>query len=406
LSPHITRNEERTLKVIFSFAISLLTVFPALAGDPADTVNLAPPQYRQLLDRQLSRAGNNRTELLAALRAAKPAQREALAVLMSYMPESDLTSLGKDFLLSNVEYAAKARAQSPWGKVVSDELFFNYVLPYASLSERRDSWRKDFYERFAAKAWKCRTPTEAALLLNKEAFAQLNVQFHPTKRPKTEQSPYESADAGYASCTGSSILLINACRAVGIPARLVGSPAWTDKTANHSWVEIWDRQWKPIDAAMSGPFDEEWIKSTVAKIDPKRREHSIFAVSFLPAKAWFPRIWNPDDHGVPADDVTRFYTDRRPATFRVVNHPGGNVVPARISVRLAGRLVAEDSVTESLVVFLPSGHTYDVEATATGSQVQVKQQVWLADDDDSDPIELPMEAYAGDPALPIADAMP
>lgn len=31
---------------------------------------------------------------------------------------------------------------------------------------------------------------------------------------------------GYASCTGLSIMFLDALRSVGVPARLVGTPAW------------------------------------------------------------------------------------------------------------------------------------------------------------------------------------
>ncbi|MEE9394119.1 MAG: hypothetical protein V3W41_16595 [Planctomycetota bacterium] len=39
--------------------------------------------------------------------------------------------------------------------------------------------------------------------------------------------------AGTASCIGLSIMLIDAC-AVGVPARFVGTPLWSDGSGNHS----------------------------------------------------------------------------------------------------------------------------------------------------------------------------
>ena len=42
-----------------------------------------------------------------------------------------------------------------------------------------------------------------------------------------------------ASCTGLSVLLVDALRAAGIPARFAGTPAWHDDRGNHSWVEVW-----------------------------------------------------------------------------------------------------------------------------------------------------------------------
>ena len=66
---------------------------------------------------------------------------------------------------------------------------------------------------------------------------------------------------GYASCTGVSIVLIDALRSVGIPARLAGTPAWHGDAANgnHNWVEIWIGQsdegediWQFIEASPAG----------------------------------------------------------------------------------------------------------------------------------------------------------
>jgi len=35
-----------------------------------------------------------------------------------------------------------------WGKKIPEDIFLNFLLPYASLNERRDNWRKDFKNRF------------------------------------------------------------------------------------------------------------------------------------------------------------------------------------------------------------------------------------------------------------------
>ena len=66
---------------------------------------------------------------------------------------------------------------------------------------------------------------EAAAILNNKMFEMVGVKYS-TKRPKADQAPYESMEAGLASCTGLSILLIDACRSIGIPARFVGTPMW------------------------------------------------------------------------------------------------------------------------------------------------------------------------------------
>ena len=71
---------------------------------------------------------------------------------------------------------------------------------------------------------------DAVVFLNQKIFDELGV-IYSTKRPKADQSPYESINAGMASCTGLSILLIDVCRSVGIPARFVGTPSWYNNSA-------------------------------------------------------------------------------------------------------------------------------------------------------------------------------
>jgi len=75
------------------------------------------------------------------------------------------------------------------------------------------------------------------------------------EREKADQSSFESIASGKASCTGLSILLVDACRAVGIPARVVGTPLWVDRSGNHTWVEIWDDGWRYLGACESKRLD-------------------------------------------------------------------------------------------------------------------------------------------------------
>ena len=208
----------------------------------------------------LDRAGANRAEILAAWNQAPAEQRGGLEFLLQHMPTRDLNSLSAEFILENVSYAYRAWNEAPWHDQVSAELFYNDVLPYANINERRDRWRKDFYERFQPLVVDAKSPGEAAAKLNQQIFNIVKVHYS-TKRPKADQSPYESIDAGMASCTGLSILLIDACRAVGVPARFVGIPMWTDGSGNHSWVEVWDNGWHftGADEATGSDLDKGWF---------------------------------------------------------------------------------------------------------------------------------------------------
>lgn len=108
-----------------------------------------PKFYHTLLDSAMAKAGANSAELQKALAEAPKEQKEGMAYLISYMPKRDLTTLSAAFLLENTDLAYKARAKYKWCAELPDSVFFNEVLPYASISETRDAWRKDYFERFA-----------------------------------------------------------------------------------------------------------------------------------------------------------------------------------------------------------------------------------------------------------------
>ena len=271
------------------------------------------PETARAVMTALRMSGENGRELVAALRQSEGDALEAMLFLVANMPLHDLRALKADFLLENVEFALKARQEAPWGGALSKDLFLNDVLPYASLNEQRDAWRKDFYERFMPIAKESATPGEAAVLLNKEVFDQLNVKYHATKRPKPDQSPYESIDAGFASCTGLSILLVDACRAVGIPARIAGIPKWPGKPGNHTWVEVWDDGWRRLGARESKKLDGGWFlkpaaaAAAAAEADPSRPLERLYASSFKRLPLRFPLPWAPYVDYVSAIDVTASY---------------------------------------------------------------------------------------------------
>ena len=72
-------------------------------------------------------------------------EQEAMAYLLAWMPQGDRDTMDLALLRENVTYACRARAEFPWTKALPDSIFLNEVLPYASVDEVRDAWRKDFY---------------------------------------------------------------------------------------------------------------------------------------------------------------------------------------------------------------------------------------------------------------------
>lgn len=284
-----------------------------------------PKEYHALIDRTIATAGDNAKELKKALKEVPRNEREGMAFLISYMPERDAKSLSADFLLENVEYAYKARAEFPWAKEVPDSVFLNDVVAYANLNENRESWRKDFYERFKKYVAPCKTMREAIDSVNKNVRDELLVDYN-TKREKPDQAPYESMRQHMASCSGLSILLTDAFRAVGIPSRVAGTPAWHDDRGNHNWNEVWiDGQWRFTEYYPSDDLDQSWFLTDAGKAIKEDVRKAIYAASFKPTGCYFPLVWDENIRYVHAENVTDRYTSLYRAQLAATPADGSHV---------------------------------------------------------------------------------
>ena len=197
-------------------------------------------------------------------------------------------------------------------------------------------------------------------------------------------------ESGLASCTGLSVLLVDACRAVGVPARLVGTPLWSDNSGNHTWVEIWDNGWHFTGACepTGNALDQGWFIDRASKAIRDDRRHAIYAVTFRRNGQNFPMVWARDNSDVFAVNVTDRYTaitspipEKHSAIrIRVTDKNGARVA---VAVKIQGADGTElysgrskddrfDS-NDHLTVAVPTGSTITV--TLTDSQVSEKLEV-------------------------------
>lgn len=249
-------------------------------------------------------------DFIAAAAARHGASGEKAArFLVEHMPAPDKETLTAAFLTENLELAMKARTTFPWAKDVPDEIFLNDVLPYAVFDEPRDPWRVDFMEKAAPLVKDAKTASEAAQILNRDFFKLINTHYH-TERKRTNQSPKESIEQGKTTCTGLSIILVDACRALGIPARAVGTPMWWNKSGNHTWVEIWDKGWHFMgaDEYDAKGLNQGWFIDHASKAHADDPYHAIYATSWKSDGGIFPMVWSPKSTAVSSVNVTARYT--------------------------------------------------------------------------------------------------
>ncbi|MEJ6581012.1 MAG: transglutaminase-like domain-containing protein [Akkermansiaceae bacterium] len=262
----------------------------------------------------------------------------AAGFLVAGMPLGDRAALKKEFLIENLDLAMKARAEFPWAKELPEEIFFNEVLPYASLDETRESWRAEFLEKCRPLVKDCKTTTEAAQAINREFFKIVNVHYN-TGRKAPNQSPSESRKLGMATCTGLSMILVDACRSVGVPARIAGTALWSNKRGNHTWAEIYDGgEWfyTGADEYDAKGLNRGWFTNDASKAIAHKWEHAIWASSWKKTGDHFPMVWEIRNENVPAVNVTARYTAKAAGVdgiiyLRVWDRKGGKRIVATLN---------------------------------------------------------------------------
>jgi len=281
--------------------------------------------------------------------------RRAAFFIVDNMPASDRATLDCDFLMENLDLALAARKKFPWSKSVPERIFFNDVLPYASLDEPRDPWRADFFKLASEIVRDCTNATGAAQALNRELFKQLKVHYN-LARKRNNQSPAESIEQGKATCTGLAIILVDACRAVGVPARIVGVPQWAQKDGNHTWVEIWDGDWffTGADEYDKNGLNRGWFNNDAAITARSPNPlNQVYATSWRRTGDYFPLAWDGDSRVVAAVNVSARY-----AALVADTNSTATIVHARLRETAEGeRLLADIELRAATGELLARDHT-------------------------------------------------
>lgn len=262
------------------------------------------------------------------LNSTDPETRSCANFLLVTMPAVDRHKVSAEIIGENIRLALEARHRFAWARQVPWPLFLNDVLPYACLDEARDPWRADFLKRFGALVKDAPTRDAAAKLINARIQDEVGVKYS-TRRRAANQSPADSMRQGLASCSGLSILLCDAFRSVGIPARIAGVPTWVTVNGNHNWVEVWlgedgapqpdsevtpmlslrwNSAWRVTEYNPDAKgWDHAWFMERAAAADPAQRETWIYATSWARTGLTFPMVWNLRSTQVHGIDRTAAY---------------------------------------------------------------------------------------------------
>ncbi len=213
----------------------------------------------------LELSGENGLEIESFL-ASQPqdsSRREAAAFLVAGLPPADAASMTAEELGEHLEYAFLARKNFPWGESVPWDIFLRYVLPHRAAQEPVERWRKQLFQTLTPLLEQETEMENAALQLALWSLGQ--TEYVTTSR--RDQGPLTTMRRGKARCEEAAILFTAAARSVGIPARVVYTPAWQFADDNHAWAEVWvDGEWRYLDPANPSPaLDQAWFSKNAAK---------------------------------------------------------------------------------------------------------------------------------------------
>ena len=269
------------------------------------------PDQKLSLQSSLNRAPSRIKEWEKFLKTLPADEHKGAEYLLTYMPLSDLESLSTDKLRESIHLSYDVRRKMSWARAIPQDIFLDSVLPYASVTEPRQSMRAEFQSRYLPLVANSKSPGEAAMAINRALFKDYKVTYN-TRRLRTDQSPPETISQGMATCTGLSIMLVDALRAVGVPSRVAGIHSWPGRGGNHTWVEVWDKgAWHFVGAAEpdDAGLDHSWFADEAGRAEADKPENSIWAVTYRNQGSYFPMVWAPEQK-VPAENVTKRYNKR------------------------------------------------------------------------------------------------
>jgi hypothetical protein len=299
------------VRTLFAVVVPLLLVAVGSAGSP-------------LLDAALRTAGGNGPTLRRALAGLPAEYRTAGEFLVANMPAVDLAQISDSILISNVRLAFRAWKLFSWTRQVPEDVFLRYVLPHRVTQEPISDWRQMFFDSLYVRVANCTSMAQAALEVN--LWCGERVKYKPNA-PR-DQGPLQTLRSGWGRCEEMMIVHIDACRAVGIPAREAYTPYWPTTESNHAWSEVWvDGKWHYLGACEPArALDDAWFNQAVG------RAALVMNVAY----------------GVPEDDSNLY---RKESNFAIVNSTASYAKTGRIVVQVLDGRLPQPNVSVCFSVF-------------------------------------------------------
>ena len=148
----------------------------------------------------------------------------------------DLHRMDRVNFLETIDYAVRARHRWGWAGKLPREQFLEYVLPARTSDEPLQPWRRHVFEALAPALDRLAAQgagTEEVISFLNEIGAAL---FRPKILGWTAFSPALRYAAHVGKCQDEVGMLLDFCRASGIGAFTLFTPAWPNGVGNHRWA--------------------------------------------------------------------------------------------------------------------------------------------------------------------------
>ncbi len=120
---------------------------------------------------------------------------------------------------------------------------------------------------------------------------------------------------GYASCTGISIVFVDALKSAGVAARVAGTPLWHGKAGagNHNWVEVYSpttHEWSFMEGRPAGTGESLHDPCSMWFCTREQMNGtSVYATRFdkTATTTVYPMSWDLSNREIPGQDRTQYY---------------------------------------------------------------------------------------------------
>lgn len=149
----------------------------------------------------------------------------------------DLRTVSADYLIANIEEAFTAWQAAPWRDSVSFDLFCNYILPYKNFSESPEQWRtmlRSRYQNILDNPAYNATPAELGCQINNDLKSWFRYSDQFNDYPGRISIDH-LMKGHHGNCSDMANLGAHAFRALGIPTAIDYTPQWGNYHDGHVW---------------------------------------------------------------------------------------------------------------------------------------------------------------------------